>query len=111
MQQAATAVEVTMPSAWGMYFPEDEYAADDRRAVLLHELIPRLTHLGTWLGERLQPQCLTDRHTLLLRSDELQEVCKSSELYAALELQPLEALACLAAAAHEVSNPMLGLIC
>ena len=102
MQQAAITSEPAMPLAWSTYFSEEEYAADDRRAILVHELIPRLNSLGSWLTERFQPQRLTGRHTLSLRLDDLQKVCNSLELYAALELQPLEALACLAAAAHEV---------
>lgn len=104
MEQVAVVSESRMPLSWSEYFVEEEYAANDRRAILVHELIPRLRPLGTWLAERLQPQRLTDRHTLSLRSDELQKVCDSPELFAALELQPLEALACLAAAAHEVNK-------
>lgn len=104
MQQPALAVQHAMPLSWSTYFSEDEYAADDRRALLVHELIPRLSSLASWLVERFQPQRLTGRHTLSLRLDELQQVCNSTDLYAALEMQPVEALACLAAAAHEVSK-------
>lgn len=104
MQQAAPMMEAArMPRAWGTYFSEEDYVADDRRAMLVHELTLLLS--SSWLAERFQPHTLTGRHTLSVRLDELQKVCSSSDLYAALELQPLEALACLAASAHEVSPP------
>ncbi|DBA93068.1 TPA: DNA replication licensing factor mcm8, variant 3 [Trebouxia sp. C0005] len=101
MQQAVIAEQI-VPEAWSLYFPDEEFSLDDRRAVLLQDLLPRLTSLTRWLAERLQPQQVTGRHRLSIGFEELQKVCSSSELSAALDLQPVEALACLGAAAHQV---------
>lgn len=103
MQQALTSNrEVGPPRSWSLYFPEDEHAAEDRRAVLLQELIARLAPQAAWLADRLHAGQTTGRHRLLISFEELQNTCKSSELSIALDLQPVEALACLGAAAHEV---------
>ena len=104
MMQLASTREQAVPHAWSVYFPEEDHSDEDRRAVLLHDLIPRLRPLARWLADRLQPQQLTGRHRLSIGFDELQKMCDSSELAAALELQPVEALACFGAAAHEASN-------
>lgn len=103
MQQAVV-TQQTVPRAWSLYFPDEEHSLDDRRAVLLQDLLPRFTSLASWLADRLQPQQVTGRHRLSLGFEELQRVCNSSELCAALDLQPVEALACLGAAAHEASR-------
>lgn len=103
MEQALiTNREVGVPRSWSLYFPGDEHAADDRRAVLLQDLLPQLALHAHWLANRLHPGQTTGRHCLLISFDELQTKCKSSELLTALDLQPAEALACLGAAAHEV---------
>lgn len=103
MQQALISDrEVGPPRSWRLYFPDDEHAADDRRAVLLHDLLPRLAPQGAWLADRLHRGQTTGRHRLMISFEELQNTCKSSELSVALSLQPVEALACLGAAAHEV---------
>ena len=96
--------EVGPPRSWSLYFPEDEYAAEDRKAVLLQDLLPRLAPQAAWLADRLHPGQTTGRHRLLISFEELQSTCKSSELSIALDLQPVEALACLGAAAHEVQS-------
>lgn len=103
MQLALTANrEVGVPRSWSLYFPEDEHTAEDRRAVLLQDLLPRLASQAEWLADRLRPGQATGRHCLLISFDEMQSNCASSELLIALDLQPVEALACLGAAAHEV---------
>ncbi len=102
--QEALVSEQAVPRAWSLYFPEEEHSTEDRRAVLLRDLIPRLASLASWLADRLQPQQTTGRHRLTIGFEELHKVCDSAELAAALQLQPVEALACLGAAAHEASN-------
>lgn len=92
------------PRSWSLYFPEDEHAVEDRRAVLLHELLSRLDSRAEWLANRLHPRQTTGRHCLSISFEELQNACQSSELSIALDLQPVEALACLGAAAHEVGS-------
>jgi hypothetical protein len=103
MQQAVVTEQIA-PEAWTLYFPDEEHSPDDRRAVLLQDLLPRLTSLTRWLADRLQPLQVTGRHRLSIGFEELQKVRSSSEFSAALELQPVEALACLGAAAHQASK-------
>lgn len=102
MQQALISDREGPPRSWTLYFPDDEHAAEDRRAVLLQDLLPRLAPQAAWLADRLQGGQTTGRHRLLISFEELQNTCKSAELSVALGLQPVEALACLGAAAHEV---------
>lgn len=105
MQQALISNrEAGPPRSWSLYFPEDEHAAEDRKAVLLQDLLPRLAPQAAWLADRLRPGQTTGRHCLLISFEELQHTCKSSELSTALDFQPVEALACLGAAAHEVQS-------
>ena len=103
MQQAVVTEQIA-PEAWTLYFPDEEHSPDDRRAVLLQVLLPRLTSLTRWLADRLQPQQVTGRHRLSIGFEELQKVCSRSEFSAALDRQPVEALACLGAAAHQASK-------
>ena len=106
MQQAATTEDTVqaIPSAWSLYFTEEEYSAEDRRAILLRDLLPRLATRASWLACNLLPHQMTGRHGLVIAWEELQKVCDSSELSAALEMQPAEALACVGAAAHQESH-------
>ena len=92
------------PRSWSLYFPGDEHSAEDRRVVLLHELLSRLDSKAEWLASRLHPRQTTGRHSLSFSFVELQNACQDSELSIALDLQPVEALACLGAAAHEVGS-------
>ena len=103
MQQAATAENTVqaIPSSWSLYFAEEEHSAEDRRAILLRDLLPRLAARASRLAGKLQPHQMTGRHGLVVGCEEMQTVCDSSELSAALDLQPVEALACLGAAAHQ----------
>lgn len=104
IMQQAVVTEQIVPEAWTLYFPDEGHSPDDRRAVLLQDLLPRFTSLSRWLADRLQPQQVTGRHRLSIGFEELQKVCSSSEFSAALDLQPVEALACLGAAAHQASK-------
>ena len=94
--------EQAVPRSWSLYFPEEDYTAEDRRSVLFHELLPRLAERAEWLANRLRPGNTTGRHRLSLSVGELESACRSSELSMAIDLQPAEALACVGAAAHQV---------
>ena len=93
------------PAAWSLYFPAEEYASHDRRAQLVKELADyfcrpsarhklltatAVTTAGSWV--------------VSLSFDQLLAACGSGDLEAAMECQPLEALCCLGAAAHQVSK-------
>ena len=94
-----------LPNAWPLYFDE-EYDAEDRRRMLVAELV---TFFATPQGARffaLSNQCVravgVGDVALSVDYDDLAAACGSADLVASLEVQPVEGLACLAAAAHEV---------
>jgi hypothetical protein len=90
------------PAAWALYFRDCAYVAQDRRALLVQELIDALqTDAGyELLRTGLQP--VQQEYVLELDYQRLTQLCDSADLAAALEMQPLEGIACLQAAAHEV---------
>ncbi len=104
---AAPAAAQGAPDAWAAYFPGEEYNAEDRRALLIEELVGKL---ASEQGRRLlqQVQAFQDGYVLPLDCDAMVACCDSEDLAAALELQPTEGLACIAAAAHEVGSTIAG---
>ena len=99
-----------LPSAWPLYFDED-YDAEDRRCMLVAELVE---FFATPQGARFfvlnrcvravgggVANCGADV-AFSVDYDDLAAACGSADLVASLEVQPVEGLACLAAAAHEV---------
>lgn len=92
------------PAAWSLYFPESAYVAQDRRALLITELLSALQSEQGWnIVQRLQS--VQQEYVLQLDYQQLCQLCDSPDLAAALEMQPLEGLACLQAAVHEVRHP------
>lgn len=94
--------ESGLAQAWRLYFPGTDYQPNDRRALLMHEAAE---HLAEPCGAQLltQAQALQDRCVVQLDYEQLLGACEgSANLAAALELQPVEALACVAAAVHQV---------
>lgn len=90
-----------VPASWQLYFPDATYVAEDRRALLITELLDALkTQEGWSIISGLQQT----QHEYVLQLDyqQLLQLCDSPDLAAALEMQPLEGLACLEAAVHEV---------
>ena len=99
-----------LPNAWPLYFDED-YDAEDRRRMLVAELVD---FFASPQGARFfvlhrcvravgggAANCGADV-AFSVDYDDLAAACGSADLVASLEVQPLEGLACLAAAAHEV---------
>ena len=101
-----------LPGAWPLYFDED-YDADDRRRMLVAELVaffasPQGARFFALNRGRVRAvgggaaNCGADV-AFSVDYDDLAAACGSADLVASLEVQPVEGLACLAAAAHEVS--------
>lgn len=94
-----------MPASWPLYFGED-YVADDRRALLTAELAAFLASAPGWPLLRVGAGVAPGRRFVALALDyaALAAGSGSPDLVASLEVQPTEGLACIAAAAHEVSK-------
>lgn len=101
-----------LPNAWPLYF-HDDYDADDRRRMLVAELV---SFFATPQGARFfalnrcvravgggSGQAGADV-AFSVDYDDFAAACGSADLVASLEVQPVEGLACLAAAAHEVKR-------
>ena len=94
--------QIQTPASWSTYFPGISYTPDDRRAALMHELVAFFSAPGGGGARLLSAVRLASQHYVLpVDADELVEASGSADLSVALEMQPLEALACISAAAHE----------
>jgi hypothetical protein len=111
------------PASWALYFPAEAYVPGDRRALLITELLDALSCDAGWRVLRsVVPARATGggpvpadspsgssrggsrvgaEYILQLDYQVLSHLCDSADLAAALDLQPLEGLACLEAAMHE----------
>ena len=107
LQGKAIRVPVAMsvgkePTAWPLHFPDLPFTgANDRRGNLIWQLTDWFSSRIGWsvLNEDMR---VTDRIVTTLDFESLRQHCPSADLFAALEMQPEEALACLCAAAYEV---------
>lgn len=91
------------PEAWRLLFPAIQYHPEDRRAVLIRELIYGFTRAPGWAQLQAGLQRYGDgKFSLDISFRALHELCPIDDVSAALELQPLEGLACISAAAHQV---------
>ena len=100
---ASTALQVSRPLAWPLYFAEVDYEQSDRRAVLLnilHDFF--LTDTGSQFLKAARPSISSNEVDLDVDFASLRRACHSPDLVAAMELQPHEALECLGAAAYQV---------
>eukprot|EP00775_Hariotina_reticulata_P012205 gene12205-12342_t len=99
-RSAQAAAGAAVPAAWHVYFKDSAYSQQDRRALLIQEL---LAAFGTEQGWRLISNVQQCQHGYVLPLDceQLSEICDSPDLAAALEMQPLEGIACLNASVHE----------
>ncbi|XP_039132044.1 probable DNA helicase MCM8 [Dioscorea cayenensis subsp. rotundata] len=84
---------------WPSYFPDVEFAMDDRRSKLVTELAgffssPQANHLIS----QVQDDC--GLFFLQVDIQQFRKVCGVEEFYAALEIAPKEALLCMGAAVH-----------
>lgn len=100
-QLPTSAAAPAAPAAWSLYFPDTAYIAQDRRAMLITELLGALQSDGGWMMLKAL-QSVQQEYVLPLDYQQLCQLCDSPDLAAALEMQPLEGMACLQAAVHEV---------
>lgn len=92
------------PEAWNVLFPSVQYNPEDRRAILIRELVYGFSSAAGWARLQAGLQRYGDgRFSLDISFRSLQELCPvDGDVSIALELQPVEALACISAAAHQV---------
>ena len=91
-----------MPKAWPLYFPEESYTCTDRRAMLIHQLLPYLATSDGW-SLLLRVRSVTGGYAIDVDYEQLRNGSKSGDLVAAVDIQPVEGLACISAALYEVS--------
>jgi DNA helicase MCM8 len=90
------------PSAWSDYFPPGEFNPNDRRALLIDDLVKFFTSdTGCSFVQALRP-CVDGSYVLLVDYTELEAKSGLPDVPAALDGSPVEALGCVAVAAHEV---------
>lgn len=103
MEQIARqgALGQTRPLAWNLYFDEKDFDAQDRRAQLIQELAAFFSAVEGWTLLHVAASWF-DRVVIEIPWTELAQLCKSQDLFEALQHAPTEALSCIAAAAFEV---------
>ncbi|KXZ52381.1 hypothetical protein GPECTOR_9g425 [Gonium pectorale] len=92
------------PAAWADYFPPNEYTPGDRRVLLINDLLGFFVSGGghTFL-EALRPVGGGMGYALEVDFEALAGRSGLPDLPAAIEGSPLEALGCIAVAAHEAA--------
>ena len=73
------------------------------RAMLVHQLLPFFATSDGWTM-LLGTQPTLEGYCIEIDCQQLKERCKSPDLAAALDMQPLEGLSCLQAGVHEVKD-------
>jgi DNA helicase MCM8 len=92
------------PAAWAHYFPPQEYARGDRRALLIQDLLAFFVSGGGHsFVEALRPAG-NGGYSLEVDFAALEAQSGLVDLPAAIEGSPVEALGCMAVAAHEVRH-------
>ncbi|KAK9824829.1 hypothetical protein WJX81_003431 [Elliptochloris bilobata] len=90
------------PHSWRVHFADAEFTPDDRRSLLIYDLISFFKD-GCMGWHMLAPlQRHGNRLALQLDYMSLQQQCQSPDLVPALDMQPAEGLGCLGAAVYEV---------
>ncbi|GIL88344.1 hypothetical protein Vretifemale_16312, partial [Volvox reticuliferus] len=92
------------PAAWVHYFPPNEYSRSDRRAQLIQDLLTFFVSMGghTFV-EALRPSGFGGGYVLEIDYASLELRSGLVDLPAAIEGSPVEALGCIAVAAHEAA--------
>ena len=109
-QQARVQVALQKPASWDLYFGQQEvqFTATDRRALLTNDLIYAFSSAQ---GQQLLQRATAADGRIALDLDlaDLQNAANSADLAIALQMQPAEALACIACAAQQVSFQVSGI--
>ncbi|KAG6550803.1 hypothetical protein Mapa_007707 [Marchantia paleacea] len=92
---------LAIPNSWPEYFPDVDFAADDRRALLTANLIQ---FFQSPKGKQIVSQVNRggSLYTLAADMEHLKSTCPVQTFFDAMEVLPREALSCLGAAAYEV---------
>lgn len=104
-QQAARGApqqQVPKPSSWELYFGFDAWQADDRRHLLIADLV---TFFASPAGWQLLTAAAAPWHARVVVELDWQDLLAgtaATELATAMQMQPGVALGCLACAAYEV---------
>lgn len=103
-QQARVQVAVQRPASWDLYFGQQEvqFTATDRRALLTKDLIHAFSSPQGQQYLQRASETADGRIALHLDLADLQDAVNSADLAVALQMQPAEALACIACAAQQV---------
>lgn len=105
-QQARQAL-LAKPSAWDMYFGSDQFEHDDRRALLVRDLVQHFDSPPGW--QQLLAAVQWHARTLLdLDWQQLVQLAGNQDLQEAMLHAPAEALSCIGCAAYEVRAVLLG---
>ena len=110
-QQARVQVALQKPASWDLYFGQQEvqFTATDRRALLTKDLIYAFSSAqGQQLLQRAT-EAADGRIAMELNLADLQNAANSADLAVALQMQPAEALACIACAAQQVGLQVPGI--
>ena len=100
---------VEPPLGWSHYFPNHEYAQDDRRVLLIVQLQPYLRSEEAWdvfLSRIALVGANKDKTVLSLSFARFVHACGAKDVLEAVSMQPSIALACISLAVHEVSPIM-----
>ena len=91
------------PIAWTIYFGDESCSGEDRRVLLIQQLVGWFSSKSGWdvLNENLS-LTLDNRVVFCLDFGLLRSTCPIADVFAALDMQPLEALSCLGCSAYEV---------
>lgn len=104
-QQAARGApqqQVPKPSSWELYFGFDAWQADDRRHLLIADLV---AFFASPVGWQLLTAAAAPWHARVVVELDWQDLLAgtaATELATAMQMQPGVALGCLACAAYEV---------
>ena len=104
-QQRRRQRELEVPVSWARYFPPTEYDANDRRALLIGEMLAVFSSEHGWRLVQHGARQHLDGYALTLDYKLLCAFAKSADLEAAIDMQPEEGLACLSACLFEVTIP------
>lgn len=102
-QRGGTAADEGVPPGWALYFSQEAYSPSDRRVLLIKELGAFFKSEAGWEHLcRLEPYG-GDEIAAEVDYERLKAASGLGDLSAAMEWQPEEGLACVGAAAYQVS--------
>lgn len=89
------------PASWQLYFRDEQFSLDDRRLSLITSLCSFFLRPEGWEFLSRVRYVLRQRIVLYIDFGMLQKQSQIVDLQAAIDLQPIECLGCLGAAAFE----------